>query len=84
MLSMDNLRMLKTFKTSRRTHRLSYPYAGTIDFEICTDKTKLKLDLYRGATHNTNIRLQELLKLQLRVIGISDIEGMKPKVHLLD
>ena len=52
-------------------HKFLSLYRG---HEICTE----------GKSEHTNLRFQELLKLQLRVIGIWDIEGTKPKVHLLD
>ena len=31
----------------------------------------------KGYSEVTNLRFEELLKLQLRLVGISDIEGMK-------
>ena len=46
---------------------VSYPYGGTINFETVS----------KCNSEFTNLRFEELLKLQLRLIGISDIEGMK-------
>ena len=40
--------------------------------------------LYRGAAHNTPTSNSELLKLQLGLIRISDIEWVKQKDPLLD
>ena len=49
------------------TYQISYPYGGTINFKSVS----------RLNSEFANLRFEELLKLQLRLMGISDIEGMK-------
>ena len=49
------------------------PHGGIVNFQICIEGTK-----------SVSRCSSELLKLPLRVIGMSDIEGIKPKLHLLD
>ena len=45
---------------------------------------KISKSVLRCSSEHTNLRFRKLLKLQLGVTGISDIEWVKPKVLLLD